>query len=321
MTLLELLNIETGASMETLQRVIATAPRRYKVYEIPKKTGGTRTIAHPARELKSLQRVILHGILDKIAVSDIATAYIRGRGIAYNARSHSGSKWILKLDFHDFFHSITPRDWDRIVRRTETLAPFSRESADFHNLLFWGRGGREPACLSIGAPTSPSVSNLACARLDEWMARRATRLGLRVTRYADDITVSGDEVKKIRKFESDLTAFLDRNNGPNLTLNPAKRGLYGPGERKMVTGIILTPEGKISIGRERKREISALIHKFSVGNLDQATAFRAKGLLAFSYSVEPDFFESMKTKYGDNLIEHLLRLEKQGDVFDLDIEF
>lgn len=321
MTLLELLNIETGASIETLSRIIATAPRRYKVYQIPKKTGGMRTIAHPAKELKVIQRVVLRNILDGISVSDIATAYVKNRGIAYNATVHIGQRWILKLDFKDFFPSIVPADWDRVVRRNIALKEFSKDSAQFHKILFWGVGERLPRCLSIGAPTSPAVSNLVCAKLDEWMIQCAAEMNVKVTRYADDVTISGDSVSKLLKFERHLENALKRNSGIRIALNPGKRGLYGPGERKMVTGIILTPDGRISIGRDRKREISSLIHRFTVHEAEQEMVMRAKGLLAFALSVEPEFFKSMCSKYGESQISRLMRVDPDFDMPDFDIEF
>lgn len=321
MTILDLLNLETGASVKTLSRIISTAPRRYKVYQIPKRGGGTRTIAHPARELKLIQRVLLKSVLDNINVSEIATAYVKGRGIAHNARIHARQRWILKLDFRDFFHSITPRDWDRVVRNTEQLRPFSKDAALLHNILFWGAGEKQPRCLSIGAPTSPTVSNLVCARLDAWMIEHAVKTGVLVTRYADDITVSGDSIAQLVRFERLLENVLANNKGVQFSLNAQKRGLYGPGERRMVTGIILTPDGGISIGRERKREISTLVHRYSLGISDEATIMKTKGLLAFAISVEPLFFEAMRKKYGEDLIHRLMRAELDTDMPLQDPEF
>lgn len=315
MTLLELLNIETGAPVETLRRIIATGPRRYKVYQIPKKSGGLRTIAHPARELKAIQYVVLKEILDNIAVSEIATAYVKGRGILKNAELHLTQKWILKLDFRNFFSSIVPSDWNRIVRRTAELKEFADDNGLFHQILFWGAGGKEPYCLSIGAPTSPSVSNLACFQLDNWLSKTAGDLGVTVSRYADDITVSGEQPKELLQFDRLLQGALRRNKGLKLQMNDEKRGLYGPGERRMVTGLILTPDGQISMGRERKREISTLVHRYSLGISDNATIMRTKGLLAFAISVEPKFFTSMQNKYGQELLTAILHSMPQHDDF------
>lgn len=314
MRLLEFLNLEIGVPADTLRRIIDTAPKRYKVYEIPKRSGGTRTIAHPSRELKVLQRCLLHSVFDSIEPSEIATAYVKGRGIAFNAQLHKDNRWILKLDFKSFFHSITPLDWDRFSRGQSNLDVLNGDPEQAHKILFWGIGSKQPKCLSIGAPTSPSVSNFVCLELDKWMLEQSLKLGVTVSRYADDITLSSDSQRALLSFERKLADKLDRWRGARLQLNHEKRGIYGPGQRRMVTGIILTPDGKISIGRDRKREISALIHKFQLGLSSDQASLRAKGLLAFASSVEPTFSQSMATKYGTDTIHRLMRVSAEVEI-------
>lgn len=321
MRLLPLLNSESGAPESAIKRIIATAPKRYKEYDIPKRTGGTRRIAHPAKELKELQRIVLQSILSKSIISPVASAYIEGRGILYNANIHRGQRWVLKLDFKDFFHSLTPADWDRAVRRTEALKHLSPDRLLFHQLLFWGRKTSTPQCLSIGAPTSPMVSNLICHKLDDWLYEKAKDRGLKVSRYADDITVSGSNVHQLLRFERDLENALEKNKGLRLDLNAKKRGLFGPGERRLVTGLVLTPTGDISIGRERKREIHALVHQYTLGNIDDQTAMRAKGLLAFAHSVEPRFVDRVRDKYGADLVKEIQTKEHQPNPEFLEVAF
>lgn len=319
MRLLPLLNAEIGTPFDVLRRIISTAPKRYKEYDIPKRTGGTRRIAHPARELKELQWVILSEILTPCPINEVASAYVRGRGILYNAKKHVGQRWLLKLDFSNFFHSIKPSDWDRTVNRLDFLKPLAQDKDDFHKILFWGQGSTEPRCLSIGAPTSPMVSNLVCHKLDEWLHENAVSRGLIVSRYADDITVSGPNIHQLMQFERALERTLEANKGLRLELNHKKRGIYGPGERRIVTGLVLTPEGKISIGRERKRTIHSLVHMFKNGALDQENAMRAKGLVAFSQSVEPDFVGKLNQKYGAEIIQKLQSLAQESSQIYSDI--
>jgi hypothetical protein len=142
---------------------------------------------------------------------------------------------------------------------------------------------------------------------DRVVRKQAKTIDVRVTRYADDITVSGDSIAKLLRFERGLTSLLRANRGVKLTLNEAKRGLYGPGERRMVTGLVLTPDGKISIGRDRKREISALLHRFSFGALDEVSLMRTRGLIAFANSIEPNFVGRMSEKYGELTLTKLIR--------------
>jgi len=142
-------------------------------------------------------------------------------------------------------------------------------------------------------------------------------LGLVVTRYADDITVSGPAAGPLLKFETELHRILEKSESLKLTLNQKKRGIYGPGERRMVTGLILTPDGKISIGRERKREISSLIHKYKNDCLSESEIMRAKGLLGFAYSAERDFFGKLFDKYGESTILSLQRFDADSILIDI----
>lgn len=96
--------LATGMTTSEVMSIAIKGPRRYKVYFIPKKSGGTRMICHPSRELKALQYVFLGDILKNLPIHSAATAYRKGFSIADNARLHARSRVLLKLDFSDFFH-------------------------------------------------------------------------------------------------------------------------------------------------------------------------------------------------------------------------
>src|SRR5882724_8852090 len=106
MSLLDELTVSIGLAVPDLLRIIVTAPKRYKVYTIPKRNGGVRIIAQPSRELKVLQRFLLDRYLRKYPIHPAAMAYERGRNIFENAAQHIDNSVFLKLDFEAFFPSI-----------------------------------------------------------------------------------------------------------------------------------------------------------------------------------------------------------------------
>ena len=86
-----------------------TAPHRYKVYNIPKRNSSkSRTIAHPSRELKFIQRLLIRDFGGTLRVHNSAFAYRKGKSIKDNALQHLKSHYLLKMDFQNFFPSITP---------------------------------------------------------------------------------------------------------------------------------------------------------------------------------------------------------------------
>lgn len=307
MKLLHELNVSTGIAIYDLLRIINTAPARYKTYFIPKRDGGQRMIAHPSREVKILQRFLLKKYLRRLPVHQAAFAYVKDRNILHNARVHVDQEVILKLDFTDFFTSINVNDWRIFLSKHKSDVFDIKDFEITKQLLFWSIGSRVAKCLSIGAPTSPTVSNIIMFEFDQQVAEIANTFGVGFSRYADDITISGCSSEQVLKVERALARVLQETKSSRLKFNDRKRGLFSRGSRQMVTGLILTPDGKISLGRERKRMISALLHRFSNGDLDTSGVDKLKGFVGFSLANEPAFVERMRVKYGNELIDRVLR--------------
>lgn len=308
MNLLQELSLATGLPVPELERIIETAPRRYKVYYIPKKRGGWRQIAHPAQELKALQRVLHERYLRKFAVHSAAMAYVRGRNIGENAEYHTAGNVFLKLDFETFFTSIKVGDWTKFLAKHGAGIFAPEDVAMATKILFWGDGSARPKCLSIGAPTSPILSNILLHELDTILALQARQRRVRYTRYADDITISGRTFDEVLAFERIVRHEVAQLRSPKLKFNVQKRGIYGKGQRRMVTGLVVTPEGKVSIGRERKRMISSLLHRFSLGQLNPEQLGLLKGMLGFTIANEPAFINRMRAKYGERVVDGALRV-------------
>ena len=313
MSLLDTLQERVGLGQRELLARVLSAPHRYKVYEIPKRNGGTRTIAQPARDLKLLQRIIIEAVLSKLPIHDSAAAYRDGRNIRMNAAAHAGSNVILKLDFVSFFPSIKVDDFTRYCRSLdrETAIHLGLASDDdlfiASRVLFWGAGTSQPKCLSIGAPSSPILSNILMRRFDEAVTTIAVRNGVRFTRYADDITLSGERSEPLLTVEAGIRRYLKRYRSPALTFNDEKRGLYTAGQKRMVTGLLVTPTHSVSLGRHRKRTILSLVHSFKLGLLDPQKVAHAQGLVAFALDIEPSFFHSLVRKYGQGVMDELIR--------------
>lgn len=309
MTLIVELTESIGLSRSEITQIINTAPARYKVYPIKKRDGGERIIAQPSRELKAIQRYVLNEKLKYFPSHGAAMAYEDGRSIAENARAHRLSEFILKLDFKNFFPSLKTKDWANFIQRHPQEAIGADELPLYSKILFWGILSRStvPRCLSIGAPTSPRISNILMYDFDVFLSEIALQQGLVYTRYADDITVSGASSDDILKFERQLSKYVRSMKSPKLELNDLKRGFYNKSQRRMVTGLILTPDEKISIGRDRKRKISSLLHRSTLNQLDAEQRSVLKGLLGFCIAAEPSFVDRLRIKYGDEAVNSAMR--------------
>jgi RNA-directed DNA polymerase len=291
--MIERMAVELGLPEAFIYAVARGASHAYKVYSVPKRTGGRRDICHPSRVLKGLQRWLLRGVIENLPVHAAATAYIRGRSIMDNARVHVASRYLLRMDFTDFFPSITQVDIARYI-------------AD-HSVFFkdWNPADIDVFCsivcrnsaLTIGAPTSPALSNAICYEMDTLLQTLGASNHALYTRYADDLFFSTVHPGVLKNVEASVPEIIRNLKLPaNLRINAAKTRHSSKRGARHVTGITLGSDGFAYVGRAYKRKIRALIHK--VDSLDGPRRASLAGMIAYTTGLDPQFKNSLIEKYG-----------------------
>lgn len=285
----------SGLSYADIERIIRSAPRRYKVFQIEKKNGGFRTVAQPSRELKLLQRLVVERVLADLPVHESAHGYVRGRGIKSNAFAHSQGRYLLKMDLENFFPSIRPLDLARRLSRMSKSPLKLDEKRQLYSLLFWRPRGLGMQ-LCIGAPSSPFVSNALMYDIDVAISTLAVERGIIYTRYADDMTFSCANKGVLPAFQATVENIVESSRNPRLRVNRGKTVHISRAQRIVVTGVIINTSAKISLGRERKRLIRSMVNRFQHGELDLEQCGELKGLIAFAHDIEPEFAAKMRAK-------------------------
>ena len=303
---IEFLMRELRISERELNTLIATAPNRYKVYTIPKRSGGRREIAHPAAELKVAQRAVVRNYLSTLPVHESATAYKNGSSIRQNAEMHSRNRAILKYDFENFFPSITEAAWLAYCERNSLFD--RRDSIILGRILFRRPKGGSVLRLSIGAPSSPILSNILLNEFDKEVFKRVSEHKITYTRYADDMTFSAERTWNLREVNGILRSVIRSVTSPKLIINESKTALVTPKYHRQITGLVLTLDGKVSLGRDRKRLLRAAVHHYSLGKLEIKEQAKLAGMLAFARDVEPEFYARMEAYYGINVLNELKRV-------------
>ncbi len=294
-------------SPSELLLLAARAPHSYKIYTIDKKTGGKRTIAQPARQTKYIQNLLIEKVLKNLPVHECAAAYQPGSSIKKNAIKHKDNAYLAKFDLIDFFGSITNKDLTSHFNNyllDKIDSKFFNLIARFCCITYKGQQGY---VLSIGAPTSPLLSNSVMYEFDVLMHNWCHERNITYTRYADDLTFSSNSKDVSFVIEEKIVELLNTLKYPKLQLNRKKTVYSSKKNQRRITGLIITNEGKISLGRERKRTISAMIHKFSLGQLSAEDLSRLQGLLGLAEDVEPIFSSRMRAKYGIKIISEIFQ--------------
>jgi hypothetical protein len=294
----------TGFSEVNMASFINKAPYSYKQFTIKKRSGGNRLISQPTRETKALQYALIDLFFTKLPIHDIAYAYRPIKSpLKKLAQLHKDTDYSLKIDFKNFFPSINFDDLRKILESNKHYELEKNDYDAIRNICFLYRKG--DWILSIGAPSSPIISNLVMYELDKCLKNLAieTNKDGKITRYADDIVFSSNDKEASDKFLNGVIKLLESTESPKLKLNNDKTFYLSKANRRRVTGLILTPDGKVSIGRDRKRMIKSLVNSFKYGELDQEEIYKLQGYLNFVKDVEPEFYTRLVIKYTSEVVE------------------
>ena len=245
--------------------------RRYKHFSILKKSGKKRNLDAPARGLMSLLTYINKMLQAMYAPKDHAVGFIPGRTIVTGAKKHVKHRFVLNLDLKDFFTSIEKH---RVFGRLR-LAPFNFNieiANTVAGLCCMRIGDKEENykyVLPQGSPASPTITNLVCEILDRRLAGLAKRFELTYTRYADDITFSGNRYvfSKNGAFYKELYRIIEDQQ---LEVNTDKTRLQKRGGRQEVTGVVVSD--RVNVTREYVKEIRDILYMWEKYGHDDAFA-------------------------------------------------
>lgn len=266
----------------------------YVPFIIKKKSGQDRTIHAPVKGLKEFQKA-LNIILQCLhEPHTAATGFVIGKSIVDNAKKHIGQTYVYNIDLKDFFPSVDrSRVWGRLL-----VAPFNlgttverKNIANFIATLCctpmeverFKEGNWIKVTTSVlpqGAPTSPTLTNIICEKLDKRLSGVAKRFGLNYSRYADDITfsskhntyeVSPTKVEKIfvsgSTFDCEVRKIITEQN---FHIKETKVRLQKRGYRQEVTGLVVTD--KINVTRRYIKQLRQWLYLWERYGYDKSYA-------------------------------------------------
>lgn len=315
MNLIKVMADKFGLSPDFVQKTISFAPRSYKRFEISKKNGQKRTVYQPARKVKLLQSFVSDEIIKRFPLHPAVFSYREGLSIRDNAEQHRRNNYLLRLDFRNFFESIEIKDVIQFFICNVKNAPFVLSHDDILLLsqLCCFRADDGKLRVVIGAPSSPSIANAILYDFDVEVFDHCKSQGIIYTRYADDLYFSTNHQNLLSKIPEFVSRVLSQTSSPRLMINEKKTYHTSKKHRRIVTGLTITSENRISIGRDRKREIRTLVFKCISNSIDIDKKEYLRGLLSYVSSVDPDFFFSLLRKFGEDAIYSIQKNQPQSD--------
>jgi hypothetical protein len=274
----------------------------YVAFEIPKRSGGSRLILAPKKRLKALQRKLLPLLVDKLPCGEPAHGFRKARSVRTNAQPHVGRRALLKLDLQDFFPSVTfgrvrglfislGYGYPVATALAALCTEAQRQPVEIDGKVFHVPVGRRH-CVQ-GAPTSPGICNAVVWRLDRRLAGLARKRGFAYTRYADDLTFSGDDLAALPILRAQAERIVAAEG---FRVNAKKGRICRRGQRQLVTGVVVNQV--LGLSRQKRRLLRAEIHRAlqqkKSGALDAAAARRIDGKLAYLRMLNPQQAEALE---------------------------
>ncbi|MFT4223416.1 retron St85 family RNA-directed DNA polymerase [Dysgonomonas sp.] len=269
----------------TLVNILRDTSAHYSHFKLGKKSGGYRMISAPSTTLLNIQKIIHKRILLSVNLHPASMGFRQNISVAHNAKVHLGNKEMLKLDIADFFGSIKK---DRIIKTFGKIGypvNISQVLAELCTL---------EDNLPQGAATSPTLSNIIAYDMDIKLVSVAQKNNLKYTRYADDLTFSGEDIP----FELILSEISDIIKEEKFVIQRKKTRFLTEKKRKIVTGISVSSGEKLMIPKAKKRAVKKNVHYILtkglgehqrfIGSTDPSYLKRLMGYLNFWLMVEPD---------------------------------
>lgn len=282
----------------------AFAPH-YRFHMIPKRNGSLRLIEEPKPVLKRLQRRILQRMLNRIPPSSDAYGFVPGRNCLHAAARHGGEAMVVSFDLRSWFLSVEyPRIFGLFrclgypVNVARSLTGLCSLRTPRHVRARLGphpEPGLNRRHLPQGAPTSPALANLCSFNLDRRLSGLARSLDATYTRYADDLSFSGDA--QIAPVLLKAVPAIARDE--RFTINQTKTRAMPAHRHQVVTGV--TVNQHTNVPRRDYDRLKAQIHHLrnpdDPSRANPGKLSRLSGRIAWVEQVNPPKGAKLRTSF------------------------
>ena len=277
-----------------------------------------RSVYRPNKKLKAYLVFLNTFVFEYLSINErVVYSYRKGinpHGVAF---PHAHSRAFFQTDIENFFGSIG-RD---LVKSTIIS---HKESVPVSDLCFYVDRILDftiiNKTLPVGFPTSPPISNACLTLFDNEFENHCLSSKLVYTRYADDIFVSGKRREDLSGIEEKLDELLRCYFDGYIKLNRDKCKLTTIGRKTKILGMVILPNGQVTIDMELKKKIEVLLHFFthrrdrfldlSNGDLD-AGVQKLAGYISYINTADGLYLQKLKRKFGATVIDSFLHRSAQ----------
>lgn len=278
----------------------------------------------PSKELKQYQKFLNYFIFDFLEINDdVVYSYRKDVNASDALKPHVNKKYIYTTDVKSFFLNIDIDIVKEIIlNNKENSLILSTEIEKYIDLIINLITFKN--ILPIGAPTSPKISNAYLYNFDNNILKYCNECGITYTRYSDDFIFSSNDKDTLLTLPKIINTEFEKQFDKKLKVNEQKSKIHHQGSKIIILGLLITPQGTITINKKIKNDIETLLYlyitnreKFSDffskkydGNIDKVS-----GVLSYIYSVDLTYINKLKTKYGNYIVNSFIHRSIESDKF------
>ncbi len=272
-----------------------------------------RELVKPSDRLRAYHHFLRLFLVDFLPVQEeVVFSYRRGMSARDAVARHAGSRHFFVTDIESFFPSLTRAMVRQTIASAQERIPIADLPDHLEHVL-------DLLCvddaLPVGFSTSPGLSNAALYPFDVAFYDRCVELGIVYTRYADDVVLSAHDRALVATGEQELNVHLDRAFEGTFRLHRGKSKYLHIGGKIKLLGMVLLPNGTISVDVSVKDEIETMLHRY-LRDRERFNAMlpagpakaeaRLAGLLNYVNTVDQSYLDKLRRKYGAAIVDLFL---------------
>lgn len=259
----------------------------YDALKLPKRgkrRKGEFRVVFAAREqrLRAFHRSMSMIVTNSVTFDTHVQGFVKRRSTRTNAEQHLAAKVLLHADIQGFFDTITTE---------QVTDAFIKAGARVPIASYLAKACTIDGLLRQGTRCSPALANAVCLDMDQAFLHLSRSISCVYTRYADDLTFSGEELPSDEAVQAILATY-------GFTLRDNRCYRQHRGRTQFVTGLSVADHAQPRLPRKLKRRLRLTMHYIEKHGLEEhfrragvrdharAQAW-LRGMLMYAHSIEP----------------------------------
>ncbi|MCY1276740.1 reverse transcriptase [Pseudomonas jessenii] len=264
-------------------------------------------------KLRAYHKFINLFISDFLKINtNVVYSYRKGINVVDAVRQHAHSRHFCQVDLKNFFGSIDAALIESCILQNIVNLPASDIATHIGRIVsLVSLDGTLPP----GFSTSPPLSNACLFEFDNQVENYCHKKNLIYTRYSDDIIISGSS-ERLYGLDSIIEEFIKEYFNEKLEINPAKTKYTTVGGKIKLLGLVILPNGEITIDTKLKSKVEVMLHYYltdrpqfnKILEKDSTKGISTlSGYLNYINTTDPSYLDKLRLKYGATIVDMFIR--------------